>query len=626
VKLLTLLPARPGTSMTVNEANDKTKNDLLASNGLSVPTRPVSPACFKWEFAEPAVQKELHVDSLNWAEPATISGAELIKENSLRQVWRINLAGRQYYAKLYLRSGVFWQIKRYLRGPVCIKEWTVARFALLRGINCINPLAYAVSCNPTHPVDSLLITVGIANSQPLTDYWQNLTSQTYANIASRIAFLEDALAELLARAHQAGLAHSDLHPGNLLIEPKPGEPRPIVRLVDLHSVRVGKAVSDREAVYNLAQLNQWFRQNATLTQRMRLLKRYMEYRKILADHQNDKWSGKTFKFWAAELDRAVRRHAEKLLASRDRRIMRRGKYYDKFNLQDYWQVHVFLKTKHPLKYSPSTYMEFSTDQWKKTLKSPQAILDEFVHHARPIKSSRSTLVCRGTLHVGEKNLAVVVKRQVRKKPLAAIWDCLRNSRSLRAWKMSFAMIHRGLPVAHPLAVLERRIGPYLTSSIFITEEVKPSISLRAFLTSVLPVLSAEKRRAIKLVLLDQLATLLRKMHQNNFTHRDMKGTNILIHNMPMDLPDDIDPADLKVVLVDLDGLGIKFRPSVRDQLRPLVRLSYSADLSSYITLTDRARFLKNYLTCYGSGLPDWKSLWRKIQTEREKNSQNHIAG
>jgi hypothetical protein len=106
----------------------------------------------------------------------------------------------------------------------------------------------------------------------------------------------------------------------------------------------------------------------------------------------------------------------------------------------------------------------------------------------------------------------------------------------------------------------------------------------------------------------------------------MKATNILIYNMSTVYSDDIAPESLKVVLVDLDGLKIKRKPSRREELRALVRLSLSADLSPHITIADRARFLNNYLTCYGSGRPDWKSLWRKIQTEREQSFQDHIPG
>ncbi|MFA5864136.1 MAG: lipopolysaccharide kinase InaA family protein [Phycisphaerae bacterium] len=611
--------------MTTNNGNDQTQ--------------------YTWKFSTPTLSRSLNTDTFDWSNPASIPGAQLIKENGQRQVWRVDLGENSYYAKLYLRNGKSWQIKRYFRGPACLKEWTVANYALEHGINCVIPLAYAVSSHTSlplrepSPVDSLLITAGIQQALPLTDYWQLLNAKPGdANRAAQIDTLEDALAELLARAHLAGLAHSDLHPGNLLVEQKRHDhkgvnnieesscTKPFVCLVDLQAVRVGTPVSDREAIDNLAQLNQWFRQNATLTQRMRLLKKYMLYRKTLAHPKGRQWSNRTFKHWARALDRAAHRHAKKLLASRDRRVMRNCKYFAKLNLPNRWQAHVFLKTRHPLTYSSAAYMEFSPDHWKNVLSAPEKMLDEFVKSLRPIKNSRSTLVCRGTLQVGNHSLSIVAKRHIRRKRFAALWNCLRKSRSLRAWKMSFAMLHRQLPVALPLAVLERRIGPYLADSIFITEEVKPSINLRLFITSILPLIPLTHRRRITFVLIDQLAALLRKMHQNSFTHRDMKATNILIHNMPSVYDPQIDPKSLQIVLVDLDGLRIKHRPSERDKLRALVRLSLSSDLSPCITQSDRARFLKNYLTCYGSGIPDWKSLWRKIQLEREKSFQDHIPG
>jgi len=584
-----------------------------------------NPSQWTWEFAQPALAKILKPETLNWANPASIPGAQLVKENDQRQVWRVTLAGESYYAKVYFKCGKYWQIKRWLRGPACLKEWKVARYAIEHQINCVSPVAYAVSTESSCPVEGLIITAGRPMVLPLADYWQFLRSQTdEARRAAQIALLEDSLAELLARAHQAGLSHSDLHPGNLLVESQPNI-KPMVCLVDLHSVRVGRSVSNQEAIKNLAQLNQWFRQNATLTQRMRLLKRYMAYRQDLAGRKGSQWSKSMFKHWAKALDRAAYRHACKLLASRDRRIMRHCKYFAKIRLPNHWQANIFLQTKHPVSYSVVTSLEFTPDQWKNAFQEPEKMLDEFARAIRPIKNSRSTLVCRGTLQVGPYSIPVVAKRHVSRKRFAAIWDCLRNSRSLRAWKMSFALLHRGLPVAQPLAVLERRFGPYLTNSIFLTEEVKPSINLRFFITSLLPVMSAEKRRAVKFVLIEQLAELVRKMHKSGFAHRDMKATKVLIYNMSADPFQPVDPRTLKVVLVDLDGLRIK-TPSERDQLRAIIRLSLSADLSPHITATDRARFLRSYLTCYGSGVPDWKSLWRQIQLEREKNYQDHIPG
>lgn len=586
-----------------------------------------------WEFAEPDGKDQLQVDQLDWTQPSALEKAELIKENVHRQVWQVKLAGTSYYVKLYLRHGRWWFLKRLFRGPACVKEWRVAKYAMKKNVNCVRPVAYAISKDPVGKLDCLLVTKGLSDALQLTKYWQQLFANGTSNRSDTLRRLKDALAELLAKTHQAGIAHSDLHPGNLLVRgPANGNDQTTdasgtnAHLVDLHSVRTGRAVSDRLAAANLAQLNQWFRQNATVSQRMRLLKRYLVFRGLLGSQSNGMLAAKTFRRWVRSLDRAATNHARRLYGSRDRRVMRTGKYFAKLTLNNRWKGHVFLRSKHGYPCSTASKLVFTLKDWKPVLARPQELIESLLRQSRPIKNSRSTLVCKGQIQVGPHKVSVVCKRQIRRKRFAAIWDCLRHSRSLRAWKISFAMLHRTLPVALPLAVLERRFGPYLADSLLITEEVTPSVNLRVFLTTILPVLNSDQRRQVTHVLTDQLQQLLRKMHRHGFVHRDMKATNILIYGATVENCKSLVPSTLRIVLIDLDGLSLKRRASLAEQLRALARLSISADLSPYITQTDRARFLKAYLTRYGSGSADWKKLWRQIETERENRFQDHLAG
>lgn len=577
----------------------------------------------QWEFASPDGKDQLQVDRLDWTDPASLNDATLIKENVQRQVWRIMLGGTAYYVKLYLRYGRWWFLKRFFRGPACLKEWRVAHYAFNKGVNCVRPVAYAISTDPGSFLDCLLVTRGLPQTSSLTEYWQRISENGASKNSPDIRRLEDALAKVLAKAHHAGITHCDLHPGNLLVETSNGQTN--VYLVDLHSVKTGRPVCDRIATQNLAQLNQWFRQNATLTQRMSLLKRYLVYHATLRSSDGTV-TPQTFRRWVQMLNQTVRHHAHQLLASRDRRVMRTSKYFAKLKLDDHWRGHVFLQSKRSYPSSQASNLEFTPEDWRQALAQPEAMIESLLSQSRPIKHSRSTLVCKGTIHLGPHEVAVVCKRQIRRKRLAAIWDCLRYSRCVRAWKVSFAMLHRSLPVAQPLAVLERRIGPYLADSLLITEEVKPSVNLRVFLTTILPVLEAPRRRQVTRVLMEQLQHLLRQMYRYGFVHRDLKATNILIHGMTVEDCRSVDPATLKLVLVDLDGLRLKRRSSHQDLTRAMARLSISADLSPHITQTDRARFLQDYLTRFGSGDPDWKTLWQQIQTERENRFQDHLAG
>ncbi len=615
-----------GVSMVINQIEQKIDTASILSSSLHcIGEKRIQIGQLHWRVDNPQWIENLAVDKVDWLNPANIPGAKLIKKNAQREVWFVNINGYSCYAKYYMRNGKLWQLKRLYRGPACIKEWNVAQYALSHNVKCVKPLAYAISTDINSVIDCLLITAGEARTLPLADYWKKISTETgYIKFRYENKLI-DAIAELLAKAHHCGLAHSDLHPGNLLVEYlNPTAPK--VYLVDLHSIKIARPVSDRDAIYNIAQLNQWFRQHATITQRLKLLKRYMYHRSQLSNGRSGNFSQDNFRYWAQALNQAAERHTQKIWASRDRRAVRTSKYFAKLTLSNHWQANVFLKTKHSLEYSLYSHLEFNAEDWRKALAKPEELLENFVRQTRPFKNSRSALVCKGKLFVGQHELNVVAKRHIRKKPIAALWDCIRQSRARRAWKMSFAMIHRGIPVAQPLAVLERRVGQILTDSVFITENVEPSVNLRVFLTSILPVLPQELRRRVKISLTEKLATILKKMHQNGFSHRDMKATNILLRNVTIESAKDIIPEQIQIILVDLDGLKLKRRTNPKDQLRALTRLSISADLSAYVTLTDRLRFLKFYMRRIGSGKPEWKKLWRDIQSEREKKFHDHIAG
>ena len=568
-----------------------------------------------WHCREDLDLEFLQDQQWQWLNLAEHRGAQLIKQNAHRQVWRIRAGQRQFYAKLYLRSGKWWWLKSLFRCPTCMKEWQVQQYAVKHQVACVKPMAYALNVNNHRDqlLDCLLITESAEDVVPLTSYWLKL-QQTLpeAQCHAALTTLQDALAELLAKAHQENILHTDLHPGNLLVRASDSTSRPEVLFVDLQNVRTGSVVTERQAVANLAQLNQWFRKHATVTRRLRLLKKYVHYRRLFAG-QSPSNKRYDFKHWAVALDIASTRHALKLWASRDRRAMRSSKYFAKFKLPDHWQTHVFLKSKHPIEFSPTSQMSFTVQQWSQTLAEPLTLLKQIQRTGSVLKNSRSTKVCSGQLMFNGLAVSVVTKRQIRRKKLAVIWDCLRPSRALRAWKLSSSILHRGLPVPLPLAVLERRIGPYLADSILITEQIKPAVNLKTFWTTGLGTICTQRQRQVKLILIEQLAGLLRKMHQMGFVHRDLKATNILLKNPPSQGETSPKLSKMKFVLVDLDGLSLKTSVTAADRLRALVRLSISAQETRHISRTDRLRFLRAYLTSYGSGLPKWKNLWRQIE-------------
>ena len=155
----------------------------------------------------------------------------------------------------------------------------MAAYAAKHGIETIRPVACGEAPISGRQPTSVLITAGLIRSRPLTEVWSELDPEQRATRKIKNHIIDE-IARLLAHAHQNGFYHCDLHSGNLLLDAvAPGRFRPL--FVDLHSVRVGKPVSDRGVIRNLAQFNQWFRLHAPLTDRIRFLRRYLYWRDAL---------------------------------------------------------------------------------------------------------------------------------------------------------------------------------------------------------------------------------------------------------------------------------------------------------------------------------------------------------
>src|SRR5262249_47924079 len=99
------------------------------------------------------------------------------------------------------------------------------------------------------------------------------------------------LGRLLARIHDAGVAHRDLHPGNLLIHLQ-GD-LPVLYLVDLHAVRIGRPLRWPAARDNLTLLNRWFSLRANRADRLRFWTAYRRARRTGALQKSPVLADKT---------------------------------------------------------------------------------------------------------------------------------------------------------------------------------------------------------------------------------------------------------------------------------------------------------------------------------------------
>ncbi len=546
----------------------------------------------------------LDKDPPDWLNLKKDSRAVAIKASDGREVWRVELGSQLVFVKI-CRPGRRWaRCRHLLYGPDSVGEFRVAAYAAEHGIETVCPIALADAPIAGREPNSILITAGLPHARPLNEFWAALEN-AHADTRCVKNELIEAVARLIAHAHQSGFGHFDLHAGNVLIDhPPDGAYRPL--FVDLHNVRIGKPVSDAAVIRNLVQFNQWFRVHAPLADRIRFLDGYLDCRDAC---QAGCAHGRRLTCDRRELlnrlNRAVHAHAKTLYATRDHRVLRNGRYFTRIDLDNGWRGHVFLESKHGLAGSRASALRFTPEQWKELLQRPLDWL-RVTDRRWLIKESPSVTVCRARLPHPAGPVDVICKRSTSRNLLRRVQSLFRPSRALLTWKRANALLHRQIPTARPLAVVERRQAGLLLDSLLITEYVDNACDLDTLLTVNMREMDPRQQRRLKDRIIASLVNVAHRLQSRGFKHRDLKAPNILVQWDPQGA----DPP--RTVLVDLDGIRRCRRPDERAATRMIVRLNLSLDHCRRVTRTDRLRFLQQYLGRPGQRSDVWKSAWRKM--------------
>jgi len=541
----------------------------------------------------------------SWLRLADDPRAQLVKANDTRQVWRVQAGGHTIFAKVSCAGGFWDRCRQVILGPDSRREKAVADYAARHAIPTVRPVAAGYAPRPGRGPASILLTVGLGDAEPLHSFWTRLDPADPGTRRIKNALI-DVVARLIARAHQNGFVHADLHAGNVLVQCPDGAGCSAV-FVDLLNVRLARPVGDGTVTRNLAQFNQWFRLHAPLTDRLRFLDRYLHWHEALErEGACGRRLGLDRRGLLAAVDRAAMLHARWLYAKRDHRAMGRGRYFARIHPAPGWRGHVFLQCKHPVPGSPASSRIFTAAQWTGWLSDPLAWV-RADDQRRLIKDSASARVCRATLPAdGGGGLEVVCKRSRPRNLLKRIKYALRPSRALLTWQRANALLNRQIPTARPLAVLERRCLGVRLDSLLVTEYIPHAHDLDTLLTVQLRDMSAPRQRELKNAIIASLAGVVRRFHAGGFVHRDFKAPNIMVQWDPRG------DAAPRVLLVDLDGVRQRRRPGRRALLRALMRLNVSLDHCRRVTRTDRLRFLQRVLARPGVPEPAWKETWRAI--------------
>jgi hypothetical protein len=430
-------------------APDPVSSELAASEPASA-TRPVQglPSCH-WQIAQRyRAFFENHCE-IDWFNLASAPGAVLVKANPNRQVWRVSLADRVFYAKVFRPAEWADRLRCLLRRRSQAQiEWEIGSYAESAGVSCVPFVACGLRKGPYGARRGVVITEELKGAVPLSGAWRQACLLTDSAKRRRaLLALGRAAASLLARAHSAQFVHRDGHPGNILVS-NGASHEARAAYVDLYLASIGRTVSDDRAAAAIAHLLQWSRRRTGRAIRLRFLRMYLTERFGARGA-----SSPALRRWVTMIEDAGRRNAAVWWAKRDRRIRRRGKYFTRLSLHDGWCAAVTLTFRHRHEFPEPVHPDRTPDEWRDLLNA----------HLRGATAPTGTPL--------RENLGppAVVERW----HAAGIWQScawrLFGSPARRAFVASHRLRHRDLPAVWAVAVLERRTTWGVVECRLVTE-------------------------------------------------------------------------------------------------------------------------------------------------------------
>ena len=231
-----------------------------------------------------------------------------------------------------------------------------------------------------------------------------------------------------------------------------------------------------------------------------------------------------------------------------------------------------------------------------------------------IKDSNTSSSCSVPHILEGTQESLYIQRYNYQNRLYALKNLFRPSRAKRVWKVSQKLVDCNIPTPLPISFLELRKGRLLIKSFFISQKIDGALDLQAAFQQLLTERSLHDTKQKK-SLIQQVAHLVRSLHDCGICHRDLKASNILVQRIA-------EQAE-KVYLVDLDGARIHKGTPEKGRIRDLARLNASLFYTRGISTTDRLRFLHNYLRTSRAHHTIVHTYWKTIAEQTWKKLEQH---
>jgi tRNA A-37 threonylcarbamoyl transferase component Bud32 len=542
----------------------------------------------RWNLVPELVERVLSPSGLRLGEWLERGLAKPVKHGPHRSVYQVVLPGCEFHLKHYrLMDARSWW-RQLVRPPKARIEYERTVAVAARNVPTAMPLGLGEPEAVVRPGESYLLMRSLPAVQSLRQFIEHaLPLMPRAQREPLRPELARKLGSFMARIHQGGVLHRDLHAGNVLV--RAGEAIELY-LIDLHDVRLGRPLGWRASRENLAVFNRWFSLQVSRTDRRRFWHAYLAAREW-GEAAEDRGRQIERRTWASNLT---------FWAHRDERCLVTNRYYQRL--------------RSPLARGYAV-RDLDRTLLQELLADPDAPFAR--DDARWLKKSNSSSVIEIDMPTDGTMKRIVYKRfrvVARSDPWVAI---VRRSPALRCWVYGHGLRERSIPTPRPLAMFHRvhRGLPY--EGYLLMEKVERALDLHGRMSQLESLPEAEGNRSRRR-LIEQTAHLIRELHDRQLSHRDLKASNLLVQD------DDLGGG---MYFIDLVGVRRHRLLSLGRRAQNLGRLHASFCRSKLLTRTDKLRFLRVYLRWGLEGAVGWKEWWRTIdEATRAKIARNRRSG
>lgn len=507
--------------------------------------------------------------------------AEIIKSSPIRRVLALELRhgdGKkmELFVKHHRRMALKESLKDLIRISKARNEWRLTRAIAACGVPTVEPLAFGERRRLGILRESYFVSKRLPACESVHELVLREAKREHlgAGFKKKREFILE-LARLIARVHQKGIDHRDLHAGNVLIEKKEGNR---FYLLDLDRAKIHPRLSRRRRVAALAQFSMFFTLFVSRADRLRFFKEY--YRQDPAP-----WSD--YPKWARLIEDKTQRMVNRLYRRRDKCCLKENKHFRKLKTPPF--AGFFRK-------------EVAGTPLAGILRDPEKLFQE--PGIAPIKESREKIVKCAPFTLDGKNVDVMMKRYQARNGWQRLKGLFRWSKGKKCWYAANALHQRRISTALPLAYIAEKRWGIARKNYFFYEFVPNSFLLALYLRDCFtPPLFASQPR-LKRALLVQCAHFIRHLHERGIYHADLKAGNILVQEKRV--------GEFEFYLIDFDDVKICRRISRARQYRNLMQLNKSFLNRRIISGTDRLAFLKAYLPFCSDDRRSLRPIWKQV--------------